>query len=99
MAETTHCCACSLIADSAQVVYGPEVVANRTKFELAYLFAASQVIDPLGFTIRYLNYTSHPSLTPGASTDLLNAEAKTPAVNDTETCLTSEKPCIKIHLC
>ena len=48
-----------------QLVYGANVVSQRQKMESDFLNATTLVEDPVGFTIRYTNWTAHPSQTTG----------------------------------
>lgn len=52
-------------------MYGKGVVENRTAVETAFVEAVNnQLVDDL--SIRMINYTAHPSQTPGATGHRLN---------------------------
>ena len=56
-----------LVQDGQELVYGPNVVADREAMELALLNGTRQFLEPYGISNRYTNYTTHPSQTPGLS--------------------------------
>jgi len=56
---------CRLVQDGQELVYGPNVVADRIAVELALLNATQQFLQPYGISNRYTNFTTHPSQTPG----------------------------------
>ena len=54
-----------MLTTEEDVLYGADVITRRKEFELALLKAVTYVSEPLGFTIRHVNWTAHPSQTPG----------------------------------
>jgi len=48
------------------LVYGPpSIIPQRVQMELAFLNATLIDLNPAGITNRWINYTAHPSQTPG----------------------------------
>jgi len=47
------------------VVYGRDVLSQRQQTEVAYLNATTAILVPAGVCNRWINYTAHPSQTPG----------------------------------
>ena len=58
---------CRLILEGEEVVYGPDMVNKRQQMEVDFLYGTHIVEDPVGFTIRYTNWTAFPSQTPGVA--------------------------------
>ena len=56
---------CRLITENVEVVYGPNVLSQRQQTEVAYLNATTAILVPAGVCNRWINYTAHPSQTPG----------------------------------
>ena len=54
-----------LITENVEVIYGPNVLSQRQQTEIAYLNATTAILVPAGVCNRWINYTAHPSQTPG----------------------------------
>ena len=54
-------------------IIGPEVVAKREQVELYYKAAITNVLNPYNITMRFFNYTTYPTVTPGAARDAVIA--------------------------
>ena len=60
---------CRPVQRVGSLVYGPpSIIPQRVRMELAFLNATLIDLDPAGITNRWINYTAHPSQTPGTHT-------------------------------
>ena len=66
---------CRLIEDGNHLLYGPDVILRLMEVELGFLAAGYSMSNQVGYTLRYTNWTVHPSLTPG---DSLSAKGTVP---------------------
>ena len=55
-----------LINDGAELLCGPELISNRSAIDKAGYTVQNQTFGPVGAAIRFVNFTAHPSVTPGA---------------------------------
>jgi hypothetical protein len=82
-------------------IMGPEVVAKRQQVELYYKAAITTVLNPYNITMRFYNYTTYPSVTPGRGCNINDAgtgcaESRPPSVPSLSASL---QPCQLGHLC
>jgi hypothetical protein len=58
--------ACRLHGDGMMLYCGAKVILERLALEKAGYTVQTQTFGPVGAALRFVNFTAHPSVTPGA---------------------------------